>query len=118
MVSDGFVRIAIYRDGKRTSVSLDDVLFSALCARQGGAEAAAQWVREAADRVPQLREAGDPVVLVDKSGLSRLVQRLAMAYLIPGIPAAGEEIASGWNASDGEADGALNTGLSTVDVDS
>jgi len=65
-VSDGFVRIAIYRDGKRTSVSLDDVLFSALCARQGGAEAAAQWVREAADRVPQLREAADPVVLVDK----------------------------------------------------
>jgi len=99
-------------------VSLDDVLFSALCARQGGAEAAAQWVREAADRVPQLREAGDPVVLVDRPGLSRLVQRLAMAYLIPGIPAAGEEIASGWNASDGEADGALNTGLSTVDVDS
>jgi len=118
MVSDGFVRIAIYRDGKRTSVSLDDVLFSALCARQGGAEAAAQWVREAADRVPQLREAADPVVLVDRPGLSRLVQRLAMAYLIPGIPAAGEEIASGWNASDGEADGALNTGLSTVDVDS
>lgn len=84
---DGFVRVTIEHRGKSTSISLDDVLFDALKRRLGGShDDATRWLRAAVLRVDELRRAGDPVVAVEKAGLSRLVQRIAVQHLVEPDP--------------------------------
>lgn len=79
---DGLVRVWISLNGKSTSVSLDDLLFGALIERLGTNDAAVRWVRTAASRVEHLRDVGSPLVSVHKAGTSRLVQRLALNFLL------------------------------------
>lgn len=89
--ADGLVRVNVRRGhiggsaGKQTTLSMDDLLFQALVEREGGNDEAIRWIRAAAQRVPALRAAGEPVVGIrDTAGLSRLVQRLVLQSLLTG----------------------------------
>lgn len=78
----GLVRVTVrYRD-RVTSVSMDSVLFGALSRREGGMVDACVWVRGAVARVDALVDAEDPLVHVKGAGLSRQVQRMALAELL------------------------------------
>lgn len=79
---DGLVRISVISKLKRTSVSLDEVLFRALIRDQGDSEKAIQWIRICVSQIEALSEVNDPSVDVSKAGLSRLVQRMALAHLL------------------------------------
>jgi len=84
---DGFTRIAVVHRQKRTSVSIDDVLFEALARREGGDDEALRWVRAAVGEVEQLQDRCDPRVTVKKAGLSRLIQRLVIDRIAGPEPA-------------------------------
>lgn len=79
---DGLVRVWVSIKGKRTTVSMDDVLFGALADRLGGNDHAIRWIRAAIPRIEQLNEVGSPLTDVAKAGTSRLVQRLALDHLL------------------------------------
>lgn len=85
MQTDGFARIRVNHRGKRTSVSLDDVLFDALARRVGGETEAVRWIRAAVLEVERLAGTGSKLVNVRNAGLSRLVQRMAMAHVLNGV---------------------------------
>lgn len=80
---NGLVRVTVRYQDRETSVSMDSVLFGALSKREGGMTAASTWVRAAVARVDALVDAEDPLVCVKGAGLSRQVQRLALAELLP-----------------------------------
>lgn len=82
MQNDGFVRVWVIHQEKRTSISLDDVLFAALEQREGSVEAAMLWLRAQVAEVEARKAADDPTVMVHKAGLSRLVQRLALQHVL------------------------------------
>ena len=82
MQNDGFVRVWVIHQGKRTSISLDDVLFDALAQREGSPEAATLWLRAQVAEVEARKAAEDPTVTVHKAGLSRLVQRLVLHHVL------------------------------------
>lgn len=79
---NGLVRVAVRYQDRETSVSMDSVLFGALSKREGGMKEASAWVRSAVARVDTLVDADDPLVCVKGAGLSRQVQRLALAELL------------------------------------
>lgn len=79
---DGHVRVTVRYREKETSVSLDNVLFGALSRREGGMPEASAWVRKAVSQVDSLLDAEDPLVCVKGAGLSRQVQRMALAELL------------------------------------
>lgn len=79
---DGLARLRVVFKLKQTSVSMDDVLFRALIHDQGDYQKAVAWVRQCVAQIELLQEANDPSVAVSKAGLSRLVQRMAMAHLL------------------------------------
>lgn len=81
MKGDGFIRVKVRHQGRATTISLDDVLFDALRHRVGGHEEAVRWLRAASLRVEDMQASGDPLVAIGKSGLSRLIQRLAVQYV-------------------------------------
>ena len=85
MQTDGFARIRVNHRGKRTSVSLDDVLFDALARRVGGEAEAVKWIRAAVLEVERLAGTGSKLVNVRNAGLSRLVQRMAMDHVLNGV---------------------------------
>lgn len=73
----GLVLISFRVEKKRTTLSLDDVLFEYLARKLGGHDAARQWLAHEAELLYALEaEAG----LV--SGVSRLVQRRALRFLL------------------------------------
>lgn len=85
MQSDGFARIRVTHRGKRTSVSLDDVLFDALSRRVGDEVEAVKWIRAAVLEVERLAGTGSKLVNVRNAGLSRLVQRMALGHVLNGV---------------------------------
>lgn len=82
MPNDGFVRVKVWHHDKRTTISLDDVLFEGLRRREGGFDEAIRWLRGATGRIDELQVARDPIVQVDNAGVSRLVQRLVLHHLL------------------------------------
>lgn len=89
-VSDGFTRIALVHREKRTSVSVDDVLFEALSRKEGGDQAALRWIRSSVLDIERMQDQGEPLVVVRNAGLSRLVQRLVIARVTATAPAMAE----------------------------
>lgn len=85
MQTDGFARIRVSHRGKRTSVSLDDVLFDALARRVGSEREAVTWIRSAVLEVERLAGSGSKLVSVRNAGLSRLVQRMALDHVLNGV---------------------------------
>lgn len=79
---EGLLRIRVHANGKRTSVSLDEVLYHFLMGRLGGAQATERWVQDVVLQIERLAELGmvTPPRDVDAS-LSRLVQRQALRLL-------------------------------------
>lgn len=81
-MDEGLVRTWVVYQGKRTTVSMDSLLFAGLCRHVGGVDQAAAWIRSAVARVDDLRSAEDPIVMVDKAGMSRLIQRMLFHELL------------------------------------
>jgi hypothetical protein len=73
----GLVLVSFRVDGKRTSVSLDELLFDYLAQRLDGPEAARQWIAHEAELLYAI-EGGEDV----RSGVSRLVQRRVLRFLL------------------------------------
>lgn len=80
---DGFVRVWLSLDGKRTSISVDDTLFAALVRSEGGRDEAMRWLRDAALEAESARLSSDSPGSLKTAGLSRLVQRVAIQHLLP-----------------------------------
>lgn len=73
-------RIHVVVGGRRTSVSLDELLVELVMKKLGGAEQAVAWATETADRaVQQLHVSQEP--RRRRIGLSRLVQREAIRLI-------------------------------------
>lgn len=85
MQTDGFARIRVTHKGKRTSVSLDDVLFEALALQVGSEPEAVKWIRAAVLEIERLAGTGAKLVNVRNAGLSRLVQRMALHHVLNGV---------------------------------
>lgn len=114
MQTDGFARIRVSHRGKRTSVSLDDVLFDALARRVGDEREAVTWIRAAVLEVERLAGTGSKLVNVRNAGLSRLIQRMALDHVLNGVA----ENVPKHSGPDGEPpSGAIPPALSTGSVD-
>lgn len=86
-IERGLVLIGFRVDRKRTTLSLDDLLFAYLARKLGSPAAARQWLAREAE---VLYAAGDAGELV--SGVSRLVQRRALHFLLEDVyPADGPD---------------------------
>lgn len=78
---DGLVRIKVVRAGKRTSISMDALLFRALKQREGGLDNALMWVRDCMAGMDDRIRGGDPIVQVT-GGTSRMLQRVLLHDLL------------------------------------
>jgi hypothetical protein len=76
----GFLRVGVIIDGRRTSVSLDLLLAELLVEAVGSPVALAEWVNAQANRLSHVRQASGTRRRI-KAGLSRLVQREALMVI-------------------------------------
>lgn len=79
-LSARIVRIHVVVGGRRTSVSLDELLVQLVMIKLGGAEQIVVWATAAAERAVQRLQAC-PAARRQQIGLSRLVQREAIRLI-------------------------------------
>lgn len=117
----GLVLIGFRVDRKRTTLSLDDLLFAYLARKLGSPAAARQWLAREAELLYAAGDAGELV-----SGVSRLVQRRALHFLLEDVyPADGSDgLADAPGAAaglpvedpDGSVEGGADGGAAPVSV--
>jgi len=93
--SDDLMIVPIRREGRKTNVSLDVLLFEWLAHRYGGVVGAQAWIRRAVHRIEVLLEANDPLVTAGRIGFSRLIQRMIVKELIEAAGGIGRELGDG-----------------------
>ena len=79
-LSPRIVRVHIVVEGRRTSVSLDELLVELVIKKLGGSEQIVMWVTGAAERAVQ-RLQSCSAFRRQRIGLSRLVQREAIRLI-------------------------------------